>query len=131
MATRNHVTDRVEGYSPESLHVIRWAGLLTTDVGDWVTVPQHSDYTVQLVVDSGTTLVALVIEGSNAVAAPVTKNIGVLNDARFGTNPMQFAFADGGKFRQGGEAPVQIRPNFSGAGDSSVSVIVCFRKPIF
>jgi hypothetical protein len=133
MATRNHVTDRVEGYSPESLHVIRWAGLLTTDVGDWVTVPQHTDYSVQVVVDSGTTLVTpgVRIDGSNAVGTPVAKNIGVLNDSRGYTNTMEWVFADGGKMRQGLEAPVQMRPNFYGTGDSSVTVIISFKKVIF
>jgi hypothetical protein len=134
MATRNHSTDRIPGYSPESLHVIRWTGLLTTDVGDWVTVPQHSDYTVQLIADSGTTLANVIMEGSNENAAPSAKNIGVLNDSRGagGTTQLRWvAFADANKLLQGLEAPVQMRPNFSGAGDASVTVIVVFRKAIF
>lgn len=129
MATRNHINDRVAGYSPDALRVIRWTGLLTTDVGDWITVPDYTDYSVQLVVDSGTTLAALSIEGSSAVdAAPATKNIGILNDSRGFGNPMTYAFADGGKWKQGMECPVRIRPNFSGAGDSSVTVVIVFRR---
>jgi hypothetical protein len=133
MATRNHSTDRVPGYSPESLHVIRWTGLLTTDVGDWVTVPQHTDYTVQIVIDSGTTLVTpgVRIDGSNEIGTPAAKNIGVLNDSRGYANTMEWVFADGGKVRQGLEVPVQMRPNFYGTGDSSVTVIISFKKAIF
>jgi hypothetical protein len=131
MATRNHILDRVEGHSPESLRVIRWTGLLTTDVGDWITIPEHTDYTVQMVIDSGTTLAALSLEGSNAVGVPAAKNIGILNDSRGYANPITYAFADGGKLKQGLESTVQMRPNFSGAGDSSVTVIVSFKKAIF
>ena len=129
MATRNHVYDRVEGQG-EALRTIRWTGLLTTDVGDWITVPMHTDYTVQVVVDSGTTLATpgVRIDGSNAVGVPAAKNIGVLNDSRGYANTMEWVFADGGKLRQGLESPVQIRPNFYGAGDSSVTVIIAFKR---
>jgi len=127
MATRNHIFDAVPGHS-DALRVIRWTGLLTTDVGDWVSVPEHADYSVQLVIDSGTTLVAFSIEGSSAIGVPAAKNIGILNDSRGYGNAMTYVFADGGKWKQGLEAPVQIRPNFSGTGDSSCSVVIVFRK---
>lgn len=130
MATRNHTLDRVEGNDPDANRVIRWAGLLTTDVGDWITIPAFADYTVQLVIDSGTTLAALSIEGSNEVGTPAAKNIGILHDSRgsIAANNLTFAFADGGMLRQGLEAPVKMRPNFSGTGDSSVTVIIRYRK---
>lgn len=128
MATRNHSIDAIPGYDQDGNRVVRWTGLLTTDVGDWITVPAFTDYSVQMVIDSGTTLAALSMEGSNEKATPAAKNIGILNDSRGYSNPMTWAFADGGKFKQGLEAPVQMRPNFSGAGDSSVTVIVRFRK---
>jgi hypothetical protein len=131
MATRSHTTDRVPGYSPTSLHVIRWTGLLTTDVGDWVTVPEYTDVTYQMILDSGTTLAALSIEGSNEVATPAAKNTSIINDSRGYGNPITWVFADGNKFKTALDSPLQIRPNFSGAGDSSVTVIASFKKAIF
>ncbi len=130
MAVRNHTNQQARGHNPDTLRVIQWTGLLTTDTGDWIAVPDGTDYSVQLVINSGTTLAALSIEGSSETfpTAPVAKNIGILNDSRGYGNPMTYAFADGNKWKQGLECPVQIRPNFSGAGDSSATVVIVFRR---
>lgn len=131
MATRLHSNLLPAGQSAQALRVIQWTGLLTTDVGDWITVPEHTDATFQLIVDSGTTLVALSMEGSNAVGVPVAKNIGIINDSRGFANPMTWAFADATKFKTALDAPVQVRPNFSGAGDSSVTIIGTFKQNLY
>lgn len=68
MATRNHENLQPVGFGSELL-LIRWAGLLTTDTGDWIAIPQHCDVTVQCFGTFGGAASTVTMQGSNEVVA--------------------------------------------------------------
>lgn len=133
MAERAHSSLAVNGFSNDTVRVIRWTGLLATDTGDWVTVPLHTEYSVH-VYGTGGVGGSVQIEGSNEIAAAPTAPV-ILNDTRGagGTNRMLFTVTGGFSpfLVQGLESPLKMRPNVT-AGDGSVSltVVVCFRKAV-
>ena len=100
------------------MRIVQWT-LGNGDTGQWVLLPFHTDYTVEVTGTFGAGG-SVRIEGSNDVIASPATPI-VLNDARGDvTNQLVFTSAD---IRTALDSPTQIRPNCT-AGDGTTSLIV-------
>lgn len=116
MPVRSHSVLQIPGVSTDSLRIVQWTGILNGDTGEWVALPFHTDYTVEVVGTFGVGG-SIRLEGSNdVVASPSVQT--VLNDARGAGNPLTFISAD---IRTVLDCPTQIRPSCT-AGDGTTSL---------
>jgi hypothetical protein len=117
MPVQPHSVLQIPGISNDALRIVQWT-LANGDTGQWVALPFHTDYTVEVVGTFGAGG-SVQLEGSNDVVnSPSVQTI--LNDARGKGNPLVFTSAD---IRTVLDCPTQIRPNCT-AGDGTTSLIV-------